>query len=294
MKKAFILLLTSISITMMARDKIKIVTSIPDLADFAAIVGGKRVEVEPLIRGQQNPHYLEVKPSYMLKLKSASLFLVVGMKLELWSQQIIDGSRNSVLKVIDCPANIPKLEVPSTALDASYSDVHPDGNPHYWLDPENVKEIIKTITSILSQISPLDRQYFEDNAERYREELDAKMIAWKKSLEPFKRSQLVSYHSIFNCFAKRFDLDVAGYIELKPGISPSPAHTAELIFSMRKNGVKVIGLEQYFEENTAEQIAKATGEKVIRFATSVNGRQGTESYLKMIDYNVRSLVNALN
>ena len=273
--------------------KVKVVTSLSDLADFTKAIGGDRVQVDYLVRGSQNPHFIEIKPSYMMKLKSADLFITIGMGLELWAQQIIDGSRNPNLTVVDCSRAVNKLEVPTGSVDASQGDVHPFGNPHYWLDPENVKVVVKEIFDNLSRVSPDDREFFKKNMEDYLKRLEVKIAEWTALMKPFKGMKLVSYHTSFSYFASRFGISIVGYVEPKPGIPPTPSHSAELIVMIRKSGVKVIGLEQYYEENTSAQIAESTGAKLVRLSTSVGGIAGTDDYIKLMDYNVGAIVAAM-
>jgi ABC-type Zn uptake system ZnuABC Zn-binding protein ZnuA len=272
--------------------KIKVVTSLSDLAEFTKAVGGDKVEVDFLVRGSQNPHYIEIKPSYMLKLKSASLFVTIGMQLEIWAPQIIDGSRNPNLIVVDCSKNIKKLEVPLAKVDASMGDVHPLGNPHYWLDPENVKTILAEILDNLVKVSPGDAEYFRSNMIAYLKKIDTKMAEWTSLMKPLKGTKLVTYHTSFSYFVERFGLSVVGYVEPKPGIPPTPSHSTELIQLMRSAGVKIVGLEQYYEDNTPGQIAKIAGAKLVRLSTSVGGLEGTDDYLHLIDYNIRTIVSA--
>lgn len=271
---------------------LKVVASTSDLADIARIVGGDKVIVDYIVRGAQNPHYIEVKPSYMLKLRNADLFFVVGMQLEIWSSQIVDGSRNANLRVVDCSRAIGKLEVPSAVVDASGGDVHPYGNPHYWLDPENAKIIATEMSEAYAQLDPADAAGFAANAAAFRASIDAKLAEWTRLLAPFRGERIVTYHSSFSYLAKRFGLDVVGYIEPKPGISPTPSHTVELIQRMQNDHVRIIGLEQYFEENVPKRIAEATGARVVPLATSVGGRDGTDSYIAMMEYNVRQIITA--
>ena len=284
----FTLLLTTPSVS-----KIKVVASLTDLADFATIVGGEKVQVDCIVRGTQNPHFIDVKPSYMMKLKSADLFLMIGMELELWAPQIIDGSRNSNLVVVDCSRNVKKLEVPTSKTDASAGDVHPLGNPHYWLDPENAQFVLQEIFESLSRISPSDREYFKKNMDEYVRKLNAKISEWTALMKPLQGTKLVTYHTSFSYFANRFGLTVVGYVEPKPGIPPSPSHSADLIKLMRSSGVKLIGLEQYFEDSTPTQIAATTGANLVRLSTSVGGVEGTDDYLKLIEYNVKAIVAAV-
>ncbi|HCA80302.1 MAG TPA: hypothetical protein DEP53_11285 [Bacteroidetes bacterium] len=293
MKKLMLTLTILLGLAAAGEAKIKVVTSLSDLAEFTKAVGGDKVEVDFLVRGSQNPHYIEIKPSYMLKLKSANLFVTIGMQLEIWAPQIIDGSRNPILIVVDCSKNVKKLEVPSVKVDASMGDVHPFGNPHYWLDPENVKAILQEILDNLVKVSPADAEYFKSNLKAYMKKLDAKMAEWMLLMSPLKGTKLVTYHTSFSYFVERFGLSVVGYVEPKPGIPPTPSHSTELIQLMRSSGVKIVGLEQYYEDNTPGQIAIAAGARLIRLCTSVGGMDGTGDYFQLIDHNVRAIVSAV-
>lgn len=292
MKRILLLTILLTAVALTAGAKIKIVVSLSDLAVFTRAIGGDRVEVDVLVRGSQNPHYIEIKPSYMLKLKSADMFVTVGMQLELWAQQIIDGSRNPHLVVVDCSKHVNKLEVPSGKVNASMGDIHPQGNPHYWLDPENVPLIMKEILAHLSAISPADAEYFMSNMEGFVKTLDAKKAEWSAMMARLKGLKIVTYHSSFSYFAERFGLRVVGHVEPKPGIPPTPSHTTDLIRLMRNAGVKIVGVEQYFEEKTPQQIANAAGGTLVRLCTSVGGREGTDDYFKLIEYNIHAIVSA--
>lgn len=293
MKQVTLLIMLLFGLGTEGESKIKVVTSLSDLAEFTRAVGGDKVDVDYLVRGSQNPHYIEIKPSYMLKLKSAKLFVTVGMQLEIWAPQIIDGSRNPNLIVVDCSKNVKKLEVPTAAIDASMGDVHPSGNPHYWLDPQNVKAILEEILENLIKISPFDADYFTSNMNAYLKKLDVKMAEWAAMMLPVKGTKLVTYHTSFSYFVDRFGLAVVGYVEPKPGIPPTPSHSTELIKLMRSSGVKIVGLEQYYEDNTPAQIASATGAKLIRLSTSVGGLDGTGDYFQLIEHNIRAIVSAV-
>ncbi len=274
------------------RALLKVVASTSDLAEFARAVGGDRVTVDYIVRGDQNPHLVEVKPSYMMKLKAADLFLEIGMQLEIWAPQIIDGSRNARLQVIDCSRDIHKMEVPTAKVDASQGDVHPFGNPHYWLDPENVRVILDEIADSFGERDPADAAYFRANADRYWTSLARSIANWRQLMAPYRGRKLVTYHSSFSYFAHRFGLEVAGYVEPKPGIAPTPSHVVALEQQMRQDRIGVVGVEQYYEESTPNAIADAVGARVIRLCTSVGGREGLETYTDMMDANVRALAGA--
>jgi ABC-type Zn uptake system ZnuABC Zn-binding protein ZnuA len=247
--------------------------------------------VDFIVRGDQNPHFVEVKPSYMMKLKSADIFLMVGMELELWAPQIIDGSRNSRLLVVDLSKEITKLEVPER-VDASQGDVHRYGNPHYWLDPRNIRTIVGEIVKVLARTSPGDEQYFRSNAEAYIRKIDAKIPAWEAAMKPYAGSRIITFHRSWTYFSGWLGLVVADQVEPKPGIQPSPSHTADLIRLVRDGNIRAIVVEPFYDTGAADQIARSTSARVLRLVTSVGGVEEANDYISMIDYNVRTLAAA--
>jgi ABC-type Zn uptake system ZnuABC Zn-binding protein ZnuA len=290
--KRFLILLAMVAAVNAADAKVKVVTSLSDLADITQNIGGERVQVDYIVRGNQNPHFVEVKPSYMLKLKSADIFFIVGMDLEMWAPQIVDGSRNSSLQVVDLSKSIQKLEVPNR-VDASQGDVHRYGNPHYWLDPRNVQALAEEIITALAKTSPDDEAYFRANAEAFLRRLEAKVAEWEAAMKPFGGSKIVTFHKSWTYFANWLGVVIAEQVEPKPGIPPSPSHTAKLIQLVREANIKVIAVEPFYEASAAERIAGATGAKVIRLTTSVGGVEAAKDYVSMMDYNVATLASAL-
>jgi zinc/manganese transport system substrate-binding protein len=276
----------------LAQATVRVVTTLSDLADFARTIGGERVQVDYIVRGDQNPHFVEVKPSYMMKLKSADLFLMIGMELEMWAPQIIDGSRNSNLVVVDLSKDVPKLEVPART-DASQGDVHRFGNPHYWLDPRNVRTIVEEIVEAFVRTAPADEQYFRANAAAFVRKLDARIPDWEAAVRPYAGSRIVTFHKSWTYFAGWLGLVVADQVEPKPGIQPSPSHTAELIRLVREGNIKAIVVEPFYDTSAADQIARSTNAKVLRLVTSVGGVDEAKDYISMMDYNIHTLATAL-
>lgn len=275
-----------------AHTEVNVVTTLPDLADLTKQIGGEKVQVDYIVRGNQNPHFVDVKPSYMLKLKSADVFLMIGMELELWAQQLIDGSRNDRLMVVDLSRPIQKLEVP-LKVDASQGDVHRFGNPHYWLDPRNVRVMMEEIVASLAKVSPADEQFFRTTAEQYLKRLDAKIAEWEATMKPYNGTKLITFHKSWTYFAAWLGLDVVDQVEPKPGIQPSPSHTVELIRKVREGGIKAIIVEPFYDTSAPEQIARATDVKVLRLATSVGGVEQAKDYISLMDYNIATLAAAL-
>jgi ABC-type Zn uptake system ZnuABC Zn-binding protein ZnuA len=292
MRHTFVLLLAALALVLPSRAAVKVVTSIPDLADFTRQIGGDRVSVDFIAKGNQNPHFVEVKPSYMMKLKSADIFFIIGMELELWAQQLVDGSRNPNLNVVDLSRNIQKMEVPGQ-VNASMGDVHRFGNPHYWLDPRNIRVIADEIVQALAKASPGDEAFFRTNADTYLKRLDLKIGEWQAEMKPYTGSKIITFHKSWSYLANWLGLDVVGQVEPLPGIAPSPSHTAKLIQLVRQGGIKAIIVEPFYDLSAPQQIARSTGAKVLQLPTSVGGVDQATDYIALMDYNVSTLAAAL-
>ncbi len=290
--KILSLIIASLFWIAVAHAGIRVVTTLPELADFTREIGRDRVSVSSIVRGDQNPHFVEVKPSYMMKLKSADIFLTIGMELEMWAPQIVDGSRNTSLDVVDLSRNIQKLEVPGK-VDASLGDVHRFGNPHYWLDPRNVRPIMDEIIDALTSVSPDDNAFFKQNADAYLKRLDAQIAVWDSLMRPFAGARIITFHKSWSYFANWLGLVVAEQVEPKPGIPPSPSHTAALIQLVRNGTIKAIVVEPFYDLSAPEQIARSTDAKVVVLPTSIGGVDEARDYISLMDYNVRTLAAAL-
>jgi zinc/manganese transport system substrate-binding protein len=289
--KTLIIIISIILASNLDFAEVNVVATTTSIYDLVKEVGGDKVKVDYLCRGDQDPHFLEVMPSYMLKLRKADLVMEIGLDIEKWLPQLIDGSRNTDLKLIDLSADIEKKEVPTTKPDASQGDVHPYGNPHYWLDPENIKIMANEITDALTNASPGDASYFKKNLDNYLSAMDKKIAAWKKEMEKLKGKPIVTFHSSWIYFADRFGLKVVGHVEPKPGIPPTPSHNAELIQIIKNSGAKIILMENYYSDNAPNQISRLTGAKVIKVPVEPYGINNVNSYIQMMDYIIDQLVN---
>jgi ABC-type Zn uptake system ZnuABC Zn-binding protein ZnuA len=278
----------------MAEDKVRVITTLTDLASLAEEIGGEKVEATALARGTQDPHRIEVLPSYMMKLRKADLFLTVGMDLDMWALPLRDGSRNANLVVTDCSKNIKRLEVPTYNLDPSYGDIHIYGNPHYWLDPENGKVMMQAILDGLQQVSPENYDYFKKNMDEFIAKLDEKIIVWKQLMEPVTNHKIIFYHNSWPYFVNRFGLNVVNFVEPKPGIPPSPLHTAKLLNQVQNQGVRVLAMEPYFDDRVPNMLARESEAKVVKLAQSVGAVDEVKDYISLFDYNIRILLEAYN
>jgi len=262
-------------------------------------VGGDRISIDSLAKGYQDPHFVEAKPSFILKLQKADLLIVVGRELEIgWLPPLVQQSRNSKVQpggqgYLDASVGARILEIPQGQLTRAMGDVHPQGNPHYWLDPENGKIIARSIAGKFSQLRPNDSAYFDQRATDFSNRLTEAGKRWQTAMAPYKGLKVVTYHRSFPNFTDRFGLDVIGYVEPRPGIPPSPSHTLDLIQEMKRQGVKIILVEPYFDLKTPNAIARDTGAKVVVLGPSVGGAKEATYYFKLFDYDINLLVAAI-
>jgi len=292
-------LAAGISPSAVAAGKLKIVTSTTDLAALAQEVGGDRVEVQSIARGYQDPHFVEAKPSFRLLLYRADLLIVVGLQLEIgWLQPLVTQSGNAKIQpgapgYLDASQFAEILEIPTTAVTRAEGDVHPFGNPHYWLDPENGNRIARGIQQKLTQIRPEDAAYFEQRYQAFSQRLQQAQQRWEAKMKPYRGTKVVTYHRSWPNFTKRFGLDVVGYVEPRPGIPPSPRHIVELIQQMRREKIKLILVEPYFDTKTPDAIARETGARVVVLLPSVGGEKEVTDYFKLFDYDIALLTGAM-
>jgi len=283
-----------------AAGKLQIMTATTDLASLAQEVGGDKVEVESIARGYQDPHFVDAKPSFLLKLKRADLLIVVGLELEIgWLPPLITQSTNPKIQVgapgyFDASRFAKILEIPTGQVTRAEGDVHPLGNPHYWLDPENALRIAKGIADKLSQMRPGDASYFEQRYADFEQRLKQADQHWLAEMKPYAGRKIVTYHRSWPNFAGHFNLNVVGYVEPRPGIPPSPQHTVELIQQMKRESVKVIVVEPYFDLKTPNAVARETGGQVLVLPPSVGGEKEITDYFKLFDYDIAKLKQAFD
>ena len=302
MKRYLALFITALLLTPVAaraQGKLNVMTTTEDLASIAREIGGDHITVEGIAKGYQDPHFVEAKPSFILKLQKADVLVVVGRELEIgWLPPLIQQSRNSKIQpgsagYIDASLQATILEVPTGQVTRAMGDVHPLGNPHYWMDPENGKRIGKEIADKLSELRQNDKAYFAQRLADFTTRLDAAEKRWLAQLAPYKGTKVVTYHRSFPNFAERFGLDIIGYVEPKPGIPPSPQHTLDLINDMKRQNVKVMLIEPYFDLKTPNAIGRDTGAQVLVMPPSVGGVKEITDYFKLFDYDLNLLVNAI-
>ncbi|HET7433238.1 MAG TPA: metal ABC transporter substrate-binding protein [Thermoanaerobaculia bacterium] len=302
MKRIVLLLAlcTALGGNLFAAEKLKVVTATADLASITQTIGGDRVDVTSIARGYQDPHFVEPKPSFLLLLRNADLLEVIGLDLEIgWLPPLIDQSRNQNISpgskgYLDLSRGVEILDRPNGAVNRSMGDVHPLGNPHYWLDPANSVRIAIQIEQKLEQLRPADAALFQKNLQAFKVKMNDANKRWLAMLAPYKNAKVVTYHNSWPNFARHFGLNVVGYVEPKPGVPPSPAHTFELIGLMKDQNVKAILMEPYFDKKTPQSIADRTGAKLVVLYPSVGGaKSGTDDIFALFETNIVNLLQAL-
>jgi zinc/manganese transport system substrate-binding protein len=278
--------------------KLNVVTATTDLAALAQEVGGDKIQVESIAKGYQDPHFVEAKPSFLLKLRQADLLIVVGLQLEIgWLPPLINQSGNARVQVgaagyLDASQFAEILDIPTGTVTRAMGDVHPLGNPHYWLDPGNGRRIARGLAGKFGELDVPNRAYYQDRFQDFDKRLTAAEQKWDTEMKPFRGRKVVTYHNSFTNFAKHFGLNVIGYVEPRPGIPPTPSHTIELIGLMKRENCKAILVEPYFDLKTPQSIARETGAQVVQYLPSVGGEKEVTDYFKLFDYDIGLLTKA--
>ena len=278
--------------------KIRVVTTIPDLADMARNIGGDLLEIKSLATGVEDVHAVPMKPSLATILNRADVLLLMGLEMEhAFLPGLLEAARNpKILRdapgYIDCSVYITPLEVP-TRLDRALGDVHPMGNPHFNLDPVAGKAIARAIADGLTRNSPENGATFKKNLAAYLATLDAAIARWQREAAPLRGVKFISYHPDLLYFAERFGMEAAGTIEIRPGVDPTPGHIVELQERMRREGVKLVVRERHYPAGLAETIAQRTGAKLVELPAMVGGVPEAKDYVSFIDYNIRTMLKVV-
>ena len=280
-----------------AAKKIRIVTTITDLADITRQVTGDLADVTSIATGVEDVHAVPMKPSFAVTLNRADVVILMGLEMEhAFLPALLEASRNPKIQrdqpaYIDCSVYVTPLEVP-TRLDRSLGDIHPMGNPHFNLDPGNGKNIVRAIVDGLSRNYPEHAAAFKKNGDAYNAKLDEAIARWQREAAPLKGKKFVTYHPDMIYFAERFGMVQFGTIEIRPGIDPTPAHIADLIERMRQNKVDFVIRELHYPAGLASTVAQSTGAKLVELPAMVRGVPEAKDYISFIDYNVKTMVKA--
>lgn len=281
-----------------AAGPVDVVTTTTDLQAIVQAVGGDRVKVVSIGKGHEDPHFVEPKPSYMMTLGRARVLFCIGLELEVWLKPLLEGARNLEIMpgnhgYVDCSHAIDVKEIPTVRVDPSMGDVHPLGNPHYWLDPGNGIRLAEFIAGKLAEVDPQGADLFRKNAAAFRADLEGRIPKWKERLARFSNRGVVCFHSSWIYFAEAFGLKIVGYVEPRPGVPPTGREMAALVGRMKTNGVKVILREQYHSDRFANLAAEKIQGKVLVLPASVSAEPAVKSYADLFEAMVSRLEEGL-
>ena len=278
--------------------KIKVVTTTQDTRSIAQLIGGDKVDVFAIATGYQNPHFVDPKPSYIIKLSNADLYVTLGLDLESgWSPSLLQSSRNVKIQkgsdgYVDASIGVNLMQVPST-INRAEGDIHIYGNPHYWLDPLNGKVIAQNIYDGLVRVSPENKNYFEANLKAFDAQIDSRIKSWLSEMAPFKGSKIIAYHNEWCYFENRFGLKIVDFMEPKPGIPPTPSQLVKIIKQVKADNIKVIITSPYYTSSSSDVVSRQTGAKTLVMATSVGAFDSIKTYYDLFDYNINLISGAL-
>ena len=280
-------------IALPAHAKLIVVATTPDLGAIARAIGGDQIDLTTLAKPTEDPHFVDAKPSFIVKLNRADALIEGGAELEAgWLTPLLEGARNARLDAgkpgrIEAAEGVSLLEVPA-ALDRSQGDIHAAGNPHFLTDPLNAKVVAAHLARSFSELDASSAGAFQANLKKFDDQLEAKLAEWQKLLAPAQGRPLVTYHNYWIYFGRRFGFPMELFLEPKPGIPPTPAHLAEVITKMKAGNLKLVVVQPYQNRKTAETVATRTGAVVLDWP-SFPGGKGTEGYIEWIDFLVNSI-----
>lgn len=277
---------------------IRVVTTTQDTKSITELIGGNKVDVFAIATGYQNPHFVDPKPSYIIKLSNADMYVTLGLDLEAgWSPSLLTSSRNVKIQrgsegYVDASVGVPLLQVPSS-INRAEGDIHIFGNPHYWLDPLNGKIIARNICNGLEKVSPENKNLFEANLKTFNEQIDARLKNWNAAMAPYRGTKVIAYHNEWVYFETRFGLHIVDFLEPKPGIPPTPSQLVKIMKEVKENSIKIIITSPYFTTSSSDVVSKQTGAKTVVLATSVGAFDQIKTYYDLFDYNTRLITAAL-
>ncbi|NNE42661.1 MAG: zinc ABC transporter substrate-binding protein [Gemmatimonadetes bacterium] len=264
---------------------LRVVAATNDLGALARAVGGPEIELDVVARADRDPHALEVRPSTLRKTAKADMYLEVGFDLDAWSAHIVRGSRNRDLIVVPCSEVIEPAEVPTGPVDASQGDVHPQGNPHYWLDPQNAVRVAEHLAAVFADADPDHAADYLRRAAEFAASVEERLPAWRAALEG---RRFVEYHRTWVYFAERFGMTIAGEVEPFPGIPPGARHLALLAETIRRDSVPVVVRQVYHPDSPLDFLHRETGVRVEVLPASC-AEPTPAAYLELIEHAVRIL-----
>ncbi len=269
--------------------KINVVATLPIFGNLAEEIGGDRVLVTSLARGNQDPHFLDAKPSYAVALNKADLLVHGGLDLEVgWLPPVLNQARNGKI-LSGTPGNVNLsqglqiLEIPKVLLDRSMGDVHPLGNPHTWLEPNNVKLMVANIYQHLIQVDPQGKDYYLNRFQNFLQRMNSKLLQWDVQIKNFRNKEVITYHKSFSYFANWTGLKIIAMIEPKPGIPPSSSRVSDILKMLPNYKVKAILVENFYPKKIPQYLSEKTKIPMLDLPTDT-GEEGLNTYFDLMDH----------
>jgi ABC-type Zn uptake system ZnuABC Zn-binding protein ZnuA len=299
MKLQLLFLAASLLSAGVAQAKLNVVATIPDFGAIAQIIGGDQVKVSSIAKGTEDSHFVDAKPSFVRLLNQADVLIEGGAELELgWLPPLVNGARNNKIRLgapghITLGGYVRLRDVQTGPVDRSMGDLHPLGNPHFWLDPENVLTIARVLAERLAKLDPAHAALFQGNLQQLSQRMKTKTTEWEAALAPYRGTKVVSYHKSFDYFFGQFGLELVGTIESRPGIEPSATYINSLVQRLRESEVKLVIIEPFRPRRTPDYVAQALGAKLLVLPEKVDGHPEAQDPFSLFDYNVRQIAAAL-
>ena len=297
-KYFFIALAGVLTLVSPAYARLNVVATLPDFGALATAVGGDKVDVTVLAKATEDPHFVDARPSFVVKLRDADVLIEGGAELEMgWLPPLLQNARNEKIATgapgrVVASQGLRLMNVPTDVTRAA-GDVHALGNPHYMIDPIIAKTVAAHIAQAFGACDAANAATYEANEKAFEATIDAKLQEWGKILLPFKGANVVAYHDSWPYLAHRFGLVIDTFLEPKPGIPPSPSHLAEVIEKMKAQNSKAIIVEPFHNRKIAEKVSASTGAKIIDAAQYPGALPNTDTYVGLIDALVARIATAL-
>lgn len=273
---------------------LQVATTTEDLAYLVSEIGQNKVQVFAIAKGTQDPHQIEAKPTMMTKLSQVDLVITHGLELEeSWIKPLIEGSRNLKIQqsangYLELGPKLDPLEKLTGNVSRSEGDIHPDGNPHFQLDPIRMARAAVLIANRMAELDPPSAQDYRKSAAKISARLEGKTKDWTSRIRKSGQTEFVSYHKTFSYFASRFALKNGLQLEPKPGIPPSLSHTLDVIRQIKERKVKLVLIENYFADSVKDRLMQDLPQLIVKTVpVQVGGGADIKSTEDLIEYIIR-------
>ena len=293
-----VILITLIWAVPVCAAPLNVVASLSTFADLVEQIGGEHVEVSYIAPPSFNPHFIEPKPSDVLRVKKANLFVYTGVDLEVWSDPLLVAAANPDVRAggkghLRLSAGIHMLEVPDAGVTRAEGDIHAYGNPHFWHSPENVGQMVKIIAAKLTELDPDHAEDYAANLKRFQERLLLKTSEWKAQMKPFKGTEFIGYHNEWPYLMAFIECRMTEFLESKPGIPPGPKQLNELTQHAKQHTIAGIVHTSFMPTRPSATLSKRTGVPVVTLAQNVGEQKAATDYFALMDYNLEQLLTVL-